>query len=606
MPGAISAPCILRRAEHLMLHGGACRRPERVRYFGPEVLLRKVNAAVVEGQRRCPSIGGSLSGRDRHSFETPVSTVDRRTGGPADVAVNPTQPNVVYVGTGSSGFSGQGVFKSVDRGSTFTAANRGMLDVAIAAVAAAADGTVYAAGSSKFYRSQDGGANWLFTTIAPGSGNGSVARIVVNEDLGGVLFLLFSNLEVQVSCDRGSSFQPLVSKPSLGWSSGFVAPPLLVSLAGTDLTLIAGNSGSGAFRTNTSATPPTSATIDGGVADAGAIDGGAALASPCPFWKSFRAKSWQAISDLPAAVDSFATDPESNNVFAGTSGAGVFKSVDQGASWISSASGLPSFTGFGGLTAMALCGSAPTAVCVDIGNAVYATVDGGTSWSKRASNMSDSSGGFDILLSLPTNRSVLFGFAYTVFKNSTNGGAGWSNVGTGFPNQPSVMAASPNDQNLIYAGTGFGPYSGQGVYKSVDRGINWSAANTGILDKSITALAVDGADKVWAASGSTLYTSSNGGSSWTDVSAALPYSDYDSIVQLVLGPVGSNAMFALRGSLQTEVTCDGGTTWYTIAPKQGGLTSSLTNPVLQPLGASNPIVLLAGTIWDGGLRLVIE
>ena len=48
------------------------------------------------------------------------------------------------------------------------------------------------------------------------------------------------------------------------------------------------------------------------------------------------------------------------------------------------------------------------------------------------------------------------------------------------------LAMDATDAKVVYVGT-----EGNGVYKSIDGGLTWSAANRGMLDYHITALAVD-------------------------------------------------------------------------------------------------------------------
>lgn len=70
----------------------------------------------------------------------------------------------------------------------------------------------------------------------------------------------------------------------------------------------------------------------------------------------------------------------------------------------------------------------------------------------------------------------------------------------------------------VYAGTG------NGVFKSIDRGTSWTAANTGMTFASVHALAIDphtNPSTVYAGTDDGVYKSTDGGKSWTTVNNGL-------------------------------------------------------------------------------------
>jgi len=80
------------------------------------------------------------------------------------LAIDPTQADIVYVGTGGWVGHGNGVYKSVDGGETWTSANRGMMDYRITALTIdpVHPQTVYAGGDGgQLFKSTDGGGNWI-------------------------------------------------------------------------------------------------------------------------------------------------------------------------------------------------------------------------------------------------------------------------------------------------------------------------------------------------------------------------------------------------------------------------------------------------------------
>jgi hypothetical protein len=89
-----------------------------------------------------------------------------------------------------------------------------------------------------------------------------------------------------------------------------------------------------------------------------------------------------------------------------------------------------------------------------------------------------------------------------------NSGA-WTNIGPS-PAAVQAIAVDPRGTGTIFMGTIRG-----GVRKSVDRGITWSAANTGLTDLEVLTLAIDasGPQTVYAGGGG-LFKTSDGGATW--------------------------------------------------------------------------------------------
>ena len=127
-----------------------------------------------------------------------------------------------------------------------------------------------------------------------------------------------------------------------------------------------------------------------------------------------------------------------------------------------------------------------------------------------------------------------------VFK-STDGGVTWVQRSNGLPRYAgsvdsahSVLALvmDPNNRNVLYAASNrFDSSLAVGnVYKSVDAGLNWAIAGTGLAGQDIRALLIDPANslRVYAASGGNalnpgaVFVSENGGLTWNSISAGLP------------------------------------------------------------------------------------
>jgi photosystem II stability/assembly factor-like uncharacterized protein len=135
------------------------------------------------------------------------------------LALHPTDPNVLYAGTGGFVGQGHGVYKSVDGGQTWAPSNRGMLDYRITAVAIdrADPQVVYAGGDSgDLFKSTNGGDTWTKLTealsVQPYSAPRTIHAILVDPQDANRVFLLGDNSGLMFSGDGGQSWQ-LLGKP---------------------------------------------------------------------------------------------------------------------------------------------------------------------------------------------------------------------------------------------------------------------------------------------------------------------------------------------------------------------------------------------------------
>jgi hypothetical protein len=157
------------------------------------------------------------------------------------LAVDPTNPKVVYLGTGGLVGQGRGVYKSVDGGETWAPANQGMLDYRILSVAVdpAAPQTVYAGeDGGKLLKTTDGGQTWKDL-----SGNfprrlyahSSIREILLDPTRRDALFVLCDNDGVWFSGDGGLHWRALgrpreLDQPQfVGMAMTFGETPVIVA-----------------------------------------------------------------------------------------------------------------------------------------------------------------------------------------------------------------------------------------------------------------------------------------------------------------------------------------------------------------------------------------
>lgn len=319
--------------------------------------------------------------------------------------------------------------------------------------------------------------------------------------------------------------------------------------------------------------------------------------------------TWQAIPDLPRSVNTLAADPANPQVlYAGTgstgSGSGVYKSEDGGLTWRSVSNGLPSED------VVALAFGPGNLLYAASGQHLYASADGAASWSQLAQYVGNSRG-FERIAVASSNGNVLY--AITVIEGafrSDDGGYNWRPINAGLPQDGNgsfnvqAIAADPTDPDVIYAGTGWEPFNGNGVYKSIDCGETWQPANQGMMDRSVTALAVDPTTPQTVYAGTyegELLRSTDGGATWDDVTP--DQVDASKIVAILLDPANTQSVYLLCSRTGVLASADGGERWQMLG-KPGAIEYGEFSALAAIFGAQP--VLVMGVGGEGGWRYAAE
>jgi len=260
--------------------------------------------------------------------------------GVSAVAIDPSDPSILYAGTEASG-----VFKSTDGGATWAASSAGLRSLSINALGInrSAPSMLHAATSGGLFKSTDGGASW--SASGPQLPN-PVFRSVVIDPIVSTTHYAADAVWVTKSVDGGET-----------WTYSTVGGDYVTSLA---------------------VDPATPSTLYAGVFHATPRGGGV--------YKSVNGgRKWRFISGSiisPAGryydVSSLAIDPASSSVvYAGTGGGGVFRSADGGASWAQANAGLGSVS----VRALAIDPRSPSTIySAADGLGIFKSIDGGASW----------------------------------------------------------------------------------------------------------------------------------------------------------------------------------------------------------------------------------
>ncbi|MBJ6723431.1 putative Ig domain-containing protein, partial [Geomesophilobacter sediminis] len=155
-----------------------------------------------------------------------------------------------------------------------------------------------------------------------------------------------------------------------------------------------------------------------------------------------------------------------------------------------------------------------------------------------------------------------------------------------------ALAVSPTDSQTIYVG------STNGVAKSTDRGSSWIAANTGLGNSQVFALAIDKDGRIYLGTDNGIFKSTDGAQSWTAINTGLSSTH---VWALAIDPSNSQIIYA--GSSRAYPTdtggvfksTDGGNSWTATS---NGLTS--TDVASIALDPTAPQTVYVGTGSNGG------
>jgi len=224
---------------------------------------------------------------------------------------------------------------------------------------------------------------------------------------------------------------------------------------------------------------------------------------------------------------------------------GVLRSDDGGATWNSFNQGLLHVN----INALAIDPLFSTRVYAGTGRGVARSIDGGATWQTGLS-------------APPTAK----GLAPAIAVGIVN-----------------ALALDPATPTTVYAGT-----ASEGLFKSLDGGVNWSLNSTGLVNLTVNALAVDplAPATVYAGTAAGVYRSTNGAANWRSFSSGI---GSQNIRALVLNPATPDTLYAATPN-GVYRSLNRGTNWYLF---RNGLTNfSVLSLAINP---ATPSTLYAGT-----------
>lgn len=531
------------------------------------------------------------------------------------VGPHPTQAAVLYVADRN-----RQIFKSTDGGSTWPVTGTGIPSLQSGNTRA---GFVFWPGDANtlfffrgdsLYKTIDAGISWTALNAAAPLAGKSIFNMVVDPNGSAPLLYLATTGGVFKSIDGGSVW--------VAANDGLPANPWTRSLAllpGTPPTLLALNRNGHVFTSTDGAAswqprtatptnyidalfaPSTGPTIYG----LGFDRGGASPTNRFAIWVSADTGATWSVLKTSYALSSLAIDPtDASFLFAGMA-EGAHVSADSGLTWSPSSIGLRAME-FDGVAFRP--GIPSTFYAHGNTSGIFKSIDGGATLANMTGNLISPINGS--LIVDPNNTSTVYSAGALQIEGSdpayfddvvksTDGGLSWSRI----PNpdtlnqwflQPWGLVALPTSPTTLYAGS-----PTEGVFKSVDGGLTFAYASTGlpagIWLTDIISSDVNGS-ALYATGELGVYKSTDGATSWVPASTGLPAVQAQ---RLAVYPAVPATLYAATNS-GIYKTVNGGDLWTGVNTGwplgTDGVTPAQARAVV--IDPVDPEVVYASTIID--------
>ncbi|MDH4471394.1 MAG: PKD domain-containing protein [Fluviicola sp.] len=194
-----------------------------------------------------------------------------------------------------------------------------------------------------------------------------------------------------------------------------------------------------------------------------------------------------------------------------------------------------------------------------------------------------------------TNNNTLYGsYVYGDYYKSTNGGAGWTTITTGLPGGDWLCAwhQDPVTAATLYAG------GRTAMYRTNNGGTNWSALGTPSGSGSILEFVIAPSNNqiIYSVKTNAVSKSTNGGTSWTNVTGTLPVASA-SLTNVTVSNTDPNIVWVTFSgySAANKVfkSTNGGTSWTNVTT---GLPNVPCNTIVYQNAAANDVVYVGTDI----------
>ena len=159
-----------------------------------------------------------------------------------------------------------------------------------------------------------------------------------------------------------------------------------------------------------------------------------------------------------------------------------------------------------------------------------------------------------------------------------------------------AIVMDPTDSDVLYVGTKHG-----GIYKSIDGGLSWRPAHTGLETASIATLVIDPADTRTLYAGTLLggvYATSDGGENWGSMNQGLTPTEWSAHISTVaLDPLDTRHLYYLDENLYE--TWAGSDRWQSVIDGEIIGERNPCQPTFQDM-AAHPLQPHTLLVTDGG------
>ncbi len=506
-------------------------------------------------------------------------------------------PETLYTSSALSG-----TFRSDDEGDTWVSANEGLpsaQQIAEFAVDPSDEKIVYAATPVGVYKTTTGGGSLDGTddwTVVGNAGSGltfqDISALAINPTTPTTLYAAGNptagNRGIFKSVDGGTSWTP-----ANGTGAGETPGPtgyihmLAIDPQAPNTVYAAAGSVQGLWKTtdggsNWSQLTPGAGPV--GIPNAVAVDPETSttlyLGTSTGFHRSTNGgTNWTQAGGVPSTGAQIAIDPTGapNTLYVGTLAAGVRKSINDGASFAAANTGIAAL----GVAALDIHPNDPLVAYAGvsgIGSGLFMTDDGGATWDPTCFTT-----GVSAVAGDPSNLNrILIGVGNGVWV--TPGVSGCNDPTSGITAGVLAIEFDPADPDVVYAGT-----ISAGIYRSEDRGLNWTQVGFDDLPTPssrlvrLIAFNPTNTDTLYIATNAGLYKSVDGGDNWTpmdeDVNAG-------AITALAVDPSNANTVYAARDGFVVNggvfKSVDAGDTWDPLTPGAQLASTQYSGIVVDP------------------------
>jgi photosystem II stability/assembly factor-like uncharacterized protein len=294
---------------------------------------------------------------------------------------------------------------------------------------------------------------------------------------------------------------------------------------------------------------------------------------------------WRSIGPDGGSVAALSFAPSDAKIaYAGGAEGGIFRSGDGGASWTSVSNGLGTLV----VKCLAVDPRDPATVYVGTLSGLYQTTSGGASWRPLPVRPGGFFSAVTAIRTDPVQPHALVAATDTGLFRSTDGGDHWTKCDAGLPRAVAALDLDPDHPGTLYAALANGASTASSplLYKTTDGGGHWSPL-PGLKASAVTALARQRpAGTLYAATPEGLFATTDGGATFTSLSAG-PLN--------ALAAAASGTLFGATASGQVVKSGDGGKTWSEPASTSRVSPAGVTVLALDASG----VHLLAGTSAQG-------